>query len=420
MASQYLPFSPDTRLILVTTAVATPVLFYAIQKLTSRPTTANIDMPKQTVVVLGGGWTGSLAARRLSAELDPRKYELILINDRPYAINLIAGARMTSTTVDNLDTKDKGLLAYDKLFQNGNGSVKVARAVAVEEDKESGKGGWVVLEGDEKVRWDALVVATGSAWQGPLAFPDEEKLPAHVQQWRERVKGASDIYVVGGGAVGIEFAGEINEAYPDKKVTIIHSGSKLLTSVYPDKYRNDIEKKARARGINIVFNEYVDEIPQPGVQGLTTRKGTRFDTADLVIPAFGSRPNTAVVASLTPSPISSNGSLKVNPTLEVQGHPGIFAVGDVVDWDEQKQAAKGANHLGIAVPNVVSYVEGKPLKKVYKGSPELILIPLGKTGGSAYLGFLWGIMLGDWASRTLKGKDLFVSQSRKDRGLEVV
>lgn len=125
----------------------------------------------------------------------------------------------------------------------------------------------------------------------------------------------------------------------------------------------------------------------------------------------------------------------MNPTLEVQGHPGIFALGDVIDWEEQKQAAKGTAHIAVVAPNVQSYLEGKPLKKVYNGSPEMILIPLGKvsrpalsvvvradilslqTGGSAYLGFAWGIVLGDWASRTIKGKDLFVSRARAERGL---
>ena len=68
----------------------------------------------------------------------------------------------------------------------------------------------------------------------------------------------------------------------------------------------------------------------------------------------------------------------MNPTLEVQDHPGIFALGDVIDWNEQKQAAKSVNHLAVVAPNVQSYLEGKPLKKVYKGSPEMILIPLGK------------------------------------------
>lgn len=32
------------------------------------------------------------------------------------------------------------------------------------------------------------------------------------------------------------------------------------------------------------------------------------------------------------------------------------------------------------------------------------------------MGILWGIVLGDWVVRTLKGKDLFVSMARKNMG----
>lgn len=64
--------------------------------------------------------------------------------------------------------------------------------------------------------------------------------------------------------------------------------------------------------------------------------------------------------------------------MEVQGHPGIFALGDVVDTPERKQAAKGQHHLRVVVPNVVNFLEGRPLSKEYKGVPEMIVIPLGK------------------------------------------
>ena len=70
--------------------------------------------------------------------------------------------------------------------------------------------------------------------------------------------------------------------------------------------------------------------------------------------------------------------VRVNKFLEVKGHPGVFALGDIIDWAEQKQAAKAMGHAGVVSANVVSYVEGKPLKKAYKGSPEMILLPLGK------------------------------------------
>ena len=80
-----------------------------------------------------------------------------------------------------------------------------------------------------------------------------------------------------------EFAAEIKEEYPEKKVTVVHGGAKLLTSAYPDKYREEVERKCRARGINFVFNERVDRYPERGTRGLTTRQGTYFESCDLAV-----------------------------------------------------------------------------------------------------------------------------------------
>ena len=56
-----------------------------------------------------------------------------------------------------------------------------------------------------------------------------------------------------------EYAGEIKDAFPQKKVTIVHSDSMLLNAAYPNKYRKRIEKDITSRGVDIVFNDYVDE-----------------------------------------------------------------------------------------------------------------------------------------------------------------
>ena len=74
--------------------------------------------------------------------------------------------------------------------------------------------------------------------------------------------------------------------------------------------------------------------------------------------------------------------MKVQPTLELRAHPGVFAVGDILDWAEQKQAAKANGHADVVAANVTSFLQGQPLKKAYKGSPELILIPLGKVSSA--------------------------------------
>ncbi|KAI0927614.1 hypothetical protein AcV5_008101 [Taiwanofungus camphoratus] len=50
---------------------------------------------KKSIAIVGGGYVGSLLARELSAKLDASKYDLIMINVRPYTIHLIAAARMT-------------------------------------------------------------------------------------------------------------------------------------------------------------------------------------------------------------------------------------------------------------------------------------------------------------------------------------
>ena len=68
----------------------------------------------------------------------------------------------------------------------------------------------------------------------------------------------------------------------------------------------------------------------------------------------------------------------MNPTLEVQGHPGIFALGDVIDWNEQKQAAKGGAHGAVVAKNVLAVLEGKPASALYKGSYEMIVVTYGR------------------------------------------
>ena len=96
------------------------------------------------------------------------------------------------------------------------------------------------------------------------------------------------------------------------------------------------------------------------------------------MPAFGSKPATSFITSLGNDVVTAQGTVRVNEFLEVPGHSGVFAAGDIIDWEEQKQAAKAGAHAGIVVANVTAFLQGQELKKAYKGSPEMILIPLGK------------------------------------------
>ena len=156
---------------------------------------------RKNVVVVGGGAAGSTIARILSAALDPSKHNLILINNRPFAIHPLSGARLTVSDHDHLE--NTALFPYDKLFAKQNGTMKVGRVTAIE--KNSGeKGGILKLKSGETVPYDVLALAPGSAWSSALAFPDGgDEVIDFIQQWRSKYEKANHIVLAGGGAVGI-------------------------------------------------------------------------------------------------------------------------------------------------------------------------------------------------------------------------
>jgi NADH dehydrogenase FAD-containing subunit len=70
--------------------------------------------------------------------------------------------------------------------------------------------------------------------------------------------------------------------------------------------------------------------------------------------------------------------VRVEPTLQLIGHDNIFVIGDVIDWNEQKQAAKANVHADLIVPNVLAILQGKTPRNKYKGSMEGIFVSNGK------------------------------------------
>jgi apoptosis-inducing factor 2 len=68
----------------------------------------------------------------------------------------------------------------------------------------------------------------------------------------------------------------------NKKVTLVQSSNMLLNKAYPDKFRLALDRGLKVRGVEIIYNDFIDEIPAEGVVGVTTRNGNKLD-ADLVV-----------------------------------------------------------------------------------------------------------------------------------------
>ena len=89
------------------------------------------------------------------------------------------------------------------------------------------------------------------------------------------------------------------------------------------------------------------------------------------------------MSSLGSGVLTPRGQIKIEKTFQLKSYPNIYAIGDVIDWVEQKQAAKAPKHAQIAAANILAQLNGGVPKKSYSGQPELIIITNGKVGGSS-------------------------------------
>jgi len=236
-----------------------------------------------------------------------------------------------------------------------------------------------------------------------------------LREWRQKFADAHDIVLVGGGAVALEFAGELRDMSPTKRITIVHCQDMLLHDAYPQYFRKDVYKDIRKRDVDVVLNDWVDNLEITEAGTIQTRNGRKL-IADLVVPCRGPKPNTTFV-TLSPGTLSATNHIRVSATLQVMKYPRIFAGGDAIEWDEQKQVAKCHSHASVIASNVVTVLKKKQPMALYKGCYELISISNGKHGGSSYWQIFWGPTFGDFVSATMKSKDLFLTWTRKSLGL---
>jgi len=133
--------------------------------------------------------------------LKPEKYSLLLITARPYYTHLPAWIRMTVDEESNLE--DRAHFTYNYTFVNGNGQFIIGKVASITTE-EGDKEGYVTLESGETVPYSILILTPGSLWEGPLNIPDTKKdTMEHLRSWRQKLKDASDIVLVGGGAVAL-------------------------------------------------------------------------------------------------------------------------------------------------------------------------------------------------------------------------
>lgn len=154
-------------------------------------------------------------------------------------------------------------------------------------------------------------------------------MPLYAEQ--EEIKSADSILIVGGGPVGVELAAEIAVDFPEKKVTLVHEGYRLLEFMGPKGADKALEW-LKSRRVEVKLRQSVDlnNISEES-KIFVTSSGEKI-RADLFFLCTGKPPGSAwLKETVLKDSLDSFGRIKVDENLRVKGYKNVFAVGDITD-----------------------------------------------------------------------------------------
>ncbi|MEM1080535.1 MAG: FAD-dependent oxidoreductase [Pseudomonadota bacterium] len=355
-------------------------------------------MQKKHVVIVGGGYVGVELAKGLEQQLN-----VTLIEPREVFVHAPA---MLRGLVDPA-VRERALIPYDRLLKHGK--LIHDRVITVLEDR-------LVLASGDEIAGDFIVLSPGASNGGIFKPADEgiDQFQSAQQQVQTQIASASSITIVGAGAVGVELAGEIAYAYPDKSVTLISAQAELFPD-FQAKLGQSLNEKLIGLGVELILGQRVTDLnssTEPYAGMITLANGQTM-SSDLIIPAIGSRPQTSLFSDMPSVQQSPDGRIQVDPYLRPSSWSNVFAAGDAIDAGDSMTIVSTSRQTPWLIKTIRSLAAGKSLDSLKAYTPwksPPILVPLGPERGSSYL-FI--ATFGDWVTRNVKGKELCISKYRK-------
>src|SRR5262245_45030353 len=225
-------------------------------------------------------------------------------------------------------------------------------------------------------------------------FEAVEKNPALIDD------GALTFCIVGGGPTGVELAGaladllrsDLKADYPnlpvDRARIILYEHSSHLLGSFKPTLQTSARKELEARGVEVRTDTSVTRVA-PATVGLSSGETVRTHT---LIWAAGLQANP-VVRSLNVATVHGN-RIPVGPDLQVNGHPGVFAIGDNAAMTDGKTgkvlpglgavALQGGRHVGDSIKRLAAGQQPEPFRYFDKGT----MAQVGRGAGAVELP--WG------------------------------
>ena len=277
----------------------------------------------KTFVIIGGGLGGAKAAEALRDKGFDGK--LILLADEEYlpyerpplSKDFLAGKK----SLGDFTVHDSEWYRKNKIELRTS-----TEAVAIDPAAHT-----VTLSDDTSVRYDKLLLATGSRprW---LTIPGADSTGVHYLRKYDdasnldtALKEGSSLAIVGAGWIGLEVAASARQRGVD--VTVVETAKVPLSAAVGDEVGKVFAQLHRDHGVDLRLETEVKEITTEDdkATGLKLGDGSTV-TVDRVLIAVGAQPNIEL-AERAGLPTADGGVL-VDASL-CSGNPDIYAVGDI-------------------------------------------------------------------------------------------
>jgi NADH dehydrogenase FAD-containing subunit len=147
----------------------------------------------------------------------------------------------------------------------------------------------------------------------------------------QKINSAGSILIVGGGPTGVELAGEIAFDFPDKKVTLVHSGSRLLEFI-GTKASDKTLHWLKSKKVEVKLEQRVNLDSVSDERKTYQTSAGEIINADCHFLCIGTPLGSAwLMETMLKNNIDTHGRLMVDENLRVKGRKNIFAIGDITD-----------------------------------------------------------------------------------------
>jgi len=267
------------------------------------------------------------------------------------------------------------------------------------------------------VHYDSLVIASGTTFASHVwtVTDGSEPLKEAIDEIHQKLPGAESVLIAGGGAAGVETAGEFGEAFGKKKeITLLSGSTGLLSRLQNKKMGSDAQSRLEKMGVK-VLNDNLRVTEHTTVNGKDVLKLSNGETktVDIYIEATGDKPNSKF---LPQEWLDDKQKVKTNAQtlhLDVPGVTGVYVFGSVGSYSDGSVL-----DIKFATPAILESIKldlqgkgGPRTAKIYKKiQSDMQFVPIGSQGG---VGIAFGWKLPSFLVKLAKAKDFMIGNAVK-------